>query len=362
MEPRHLLFPAATALLVSALSTPLAARLAVALGVVDKPNSRKVNQRPDMPLLGGLAVALGVAAGLGVAVLSGSDLPRLRLLGLGAGAALLLAVGVWDDRFGMRATPKFLVQIAAAALAIGCGFQIDHVTEPVTRQTMHFPPWLVWAVTGIWIVGVTNAINLIDGLDGLATGVSAIIAGTLTVIAAQSGHPLSLCLGVALAGALMGFLPYNFPPARLFLGDTGSLFIGYTLALLALEGYQRITVLTFVVPLLALAVPILDTGLSILRRLRRGASIFSADRLHMHHRMLDTHGDTRGAVLQFYLITACFSLLALSFTRLSGLVAALLLAAVAVLTLRLLWNLGALSFEPEGGGQPDAAAAEEPER
>jgi len=352
MNPEQLIVPAAVALGVSAVATPAVARLAVALGFVDRPSARAVNQREGVPLLGGLAVGLGFGAGLAAALpLFTSLVPESRLLGLVVGGALVLAAGAYDDRFGMSAGPKFVVQFAAAAIAISCGFRIDHVTEPVTHTYFEFPTWVVWIVSSLWIVGITNAVNLIDGLDGLATGVSAIIAATLTAIAAQGGHPLGICVGVALVGALLGFLPHNFPPARIFLGDTGALTIGYLLALLALEGYQRVTVLTFVVPLLALAVPILDTALSIARRLRRGVNPFSADRLHMHHRMLDHHGNPRGAVVQFYFLTGCFSLIALSFTQLSGMAAALFLAAVVVLTVRLLWNLGALSMGDQDAGR-----------
>ncbi len=352
------------ALGVSAAATPAVGRLASSLGILDRPNSRKVSQRFDVPLLGGLAVALGLVAGLAAALPQfAADVSTQRLMGLLAGSLLVLATGAYDDRFGLSAWPKFVVQTAAAFIAISGGFRIDHVTEPISRTYFEFPTWLAWVVTTLWIVGITNAMNLIDGLDGLATGVAAIIAATLTVIAGQGGHPLSICVGVSLVGALLGFLPYNFPPARIFLGDTGALFTGYVLALLALESYQRVTVVTFVVPLLALAVPLLDTALSILRRLGSRANPFAADRLHMHHRMLASHGTTRSAVLQFYFLTACFCLIALSFTRLSGLFAALFLAAVAVLTLRLLWNLGALSFRPEaeppqelstGRGEPES--------
>jgi UDP-GlcNAc:undecaprenyl-phosphate GlcNAc-1-phosphate transferase len=147
-------------------------------------------------------------------------------------------------------------------------------------------------------------------------------------------------VGVALVGALLGFLPYNFPPARIFVGDTGALFIGYSLSLLALEGYQRVTLLTFIVPLLALAVPLIDTLLSILRRMRRRTSIVRADRLHIHHRLLESAGSHRSAVLSIYFLTACFCIIAVSFTRLEGYAAVLFLGAVVLLTLRLLRNLG----------------------
>jgi UDP-GlcNAc:undecaprenyl-phosphate GlcNAc-1-phosphate transferase len=343
----------AVAAVVAAMSTPVVSRLAVALEAVDRPNERKVNKRAGIPLLGGIAVALGFLVGLAAAISIAAP-EQIRASHVEAyliGGVLILGLGAWDDRFSLRATPKLIGQVAAAAVAIGLGFQIDHLTEPLSHQRFDFPLWLVWLATGVWIVGVTNALNLMDGLDGLATGLGAIIATTLTVIAFQANQPPAVLVGVALVGALVGFLPFNFSPARIFLGDTGALFIGYSLSLLALEAYQKVTVLTFLVPLLALAVPIIDTGLSVLRRLRQRAPIFSADRQHMHHRMLESEGSQRAAVLSIWFLTACFCIIAVSFTRLEGWAALLFLAAVVLLTLRLLRNLGFFDFsEPSGGG------------
>ena len=330
----------------SALATPLVARTARALAIVDQPTDRGVSARRGMPLAGGLAVAIGFVAGFAAAWNAvGEIAPPRQLEGLVVGAVIMVIAGICDDRWGMNAWTKFLVQGVAAAVAITSGFAITHFTEPLTHTTFLLPTWLSWAVSLLWIVGITNAINLVDGLDGLASGVGAIIGATLTVIAWQAGQPVGVCVGIALVGALLGFLPYNFWPARIFLGDTGSLFIGYTLALLALDGYRQLSLITFVVPLLALAVPIIDTFLSILRRVRKHAPIFAADRLHMHHRLLAHEGSQRAAVLQFYLVTAAFCLIALSFTRLEGTIAALFLVAVLALTFRMLWNLDALSLE-----------------
>lgn len=329
------------ALAVAALSTPLAMRLAHATKAVDRPNERKVNRRADIPLLGGLAVALGLFVGLAVAV-QVMDLPRSKghLEAYLVAGTLILALGALDDRYSLNALPKLAVQIAAAAVAIAFGFQIDHLTDPVSHAVWTFPTWLVWLVTTLWIVGVTNAMNLIDGLDGLCTGVALIITVTLAYIAWQNGLHEGQAVAFALAGALVGFLLWNFPPAKIFLGDTGALFIGYCLSLLALEGYQKVTVLTFIVPVLVLAVPIIDTLLSILRRLLRRANPLSADRLHLHHRLLESEGSDRKAVLSIYFLTSCFCVIAVSFTRLEGWAALVFLAAVAILTLRLLRNLG----------------------
>jgi len=339
------------------LTTPVVMRLAIATGITDRPNERSINRRQNIPLMGGVSVGAGFAAGLAVALWQvDHEVPSGHLTGLALGGGVVLASGIYDDRFGMNAWWKFAVQIGAALIAISCGYQIDHLTEPFSYTIFELPVWAVWGLTTLWIVTVTNAINLIDGLDGLATGVAAIIAATLALIAAQGGLAFGVCLGVVLFGALLGFLPFNFPPGRIFLGDTGALFIGFTLSLIALEGYRSVSLLTFIVPLFALAAPILDTSLSVVRRLRSRSPIFSADRHHLHHRMLDTAGGSaRRAVMQFYLLTGAFCLIALAFSKLEGFSAGLFLLAVAALTLRLVFNIGALSVETDG---PSSEASE----
>jgi len=345
MQGLELALPLTVAFFTALATAPLAGRLAMRIGAIDRPTPRGVNQRPNMPLLGGIAVAAAFFAGMAaVEWNSPAVVDARRWAGLVAGGLVLVATGIWDDRFGMKALPKLSLQLLAASIAIASGFEISRLSNPHTMTVVDLPRFVVWPASLLWIVGVTNALNLLDGLDGLAAGVGAIIGATLTLIAWQAGQPFGVCLGVALVGALLGFLPHNFAPARIFLGDTGSLFIGYTLALLALEGYRRVSLITFLVPLLALAVPILDTTLSIVRRMRTHAPIFSADRLHMHHRLLDAEGSSRAAVLQFYFVTAAFCLIALSFTKLHGVSAVVFLMAVAILTLRLLRNLGALDL------------------
>jgi UDP-GlcNAc:undecaprenyl-phosphate/decaprenyl-phosphate GlcNAc-1-phosphate transferase len=352
----EVLAPFAIAAAVSAASTPMAARMARALGAVDRPDERKVNRRVGIPLLGGIAVALGFFVGLAVALIltGGTHAYRGHVEGQLLGSLILLAIGVIDDRKALSAFSKMPFQAAAAAVAIFYGFRIDHLTDPFSLKVWSFPEPVVWIVTGIWIVGITNAMNLMDGLDGLAAGIGCIIGATLTFIAFQADEAVGVFTGLAFLGALLGFLPYNFPPARIFLGDTGALFIGFNLSLLALEGYRKLSVLTFVVPLLALAVPLMDTMLSIYRRLRRRRSILSPDRQHMHHRLLDTEGSQRSAVLSIWFLTACFCVIAVSFTNLEGTAALIFLALVVVLTVRLLRNLG--FFEV---GEAPAKKAEE---
>ena len=342
LTPLELFAPFVVAALVAGATTPIAARIAHALGAIDKPNERKVNLRENIPLLGGIAVALGFFVGLAVALLQegGQHEFRGHLEGQLLGSLILLALGVIDDRTALSARIKLPFQIVAAAVAIFYGFRVDHLTDPVSLNVWQFPEPLVWIVTGLWIVGITNALNLMDGLDGLAAGIGAIIGITLTYIAFQADQLMGVVVGMAFIGALMGFLPWNFPPAKIFLGDTGALFIGFNLSLLALEGYRKLSVLTFVVPLLALAVPLMDTALSIYRRLRRGGPIMAPDRQHMHHRLLDSEGSHRPAVLSIWFLTACFCVIAVSFTNLEGTAALIFLALVIVLTLRLLRNLG----------------------
>ena len=351
----------AAGFLVACASTPLVRRIALACGVVDRPNERKVSARERMPLMGGLAVALGLWASLALSHLlvpSAASEPY-DLTPLLAGGALMIALGIADDRFGLSATAKLAVQLVAAAIAIRGGTLIDHFTNPLSGDVLTLEPWLAWLATSAWIVVVTNSINLIDGLDGLCTGVSAIITLALTAVAYQAGHGVVVVAGLALAGGLLGFLPFNFPPARIFVGDTGALFVGYSLSLLALGSYKRATVITFLVPLLALAVPLLDTTLSIVRRLRSGKGVMQADRLHMHHRLLhEHHGDHRPAVLSLYGLTACFCLIAISFTRIEGIASVLFLAIVVLLTIRILRNLGFASTEDPSGAAPARASGE----
>jgi len=364
--------PLGVAMLVSALTTPIVSRLARACGVVDKPNERKVSTRDQMPLLGGLAVAAGAAAGLYVvaAYLAPDVLPPNRLRGFVFGSGLILLVGIVDDRFGMGAVTKLVGQLAAATLVYHAGFTIESFRVPVVGESFQLAWWVSYSVTVLWIVAVTNAVNLIDGLDGLATGISVIMAITMAYVCLTAEQVPGVILGAVVIGGALGFLPYNFPPARIFLGDTGALFLGFSISLLAVEGYmggyRRASVLPFIVPLMALAVPLLDTALSIVRRLRSGAGIFSADRMHMHHRLLRSEGSHTRAVVFLYALTACFCSIAVYFAILDDHTSAFgLLAIVIFLTVRLLRNLGVFSeLQPEDEGNapvvPSSAAQSNP--
>lgn len=347
MDVSEAFLPLLIAALISACLTPLMMKLGVVLRIVDRPNQRKVSRREQMPLMGGPAVFAGCTLGLFISHLIGSDfvIAQTRTYGFLLGGIILLGVGLWDDRFNLSAWRKLPFQVVAALIAIWSGFLIDHVTNPFTLTTHSVPPWVSWPATLLWILLVTNALNLIDGLDGLSAGIGAIVAMTLVTICWQSNQLLGAVIGIVLFGALIGFLPFNFPPARVFLGDSGAYFVGYSLSLIAVQGYRKEAILTFLVPLLALAVPLLDVGLSVLRRIRRKQRIFSPDNMHLHHRLLRKEGTHRRAVLWLYFQTACFGLIAVSFSRLHGPAAYILLLIVFVLTVRLLKNLGLFSIE-----------------
>ncbi len=310
----------------SLLLTPVVRRLATRLGVVDAPGERKVHLHP-VPRLGGVGVAASAALGLAMLAWlqptlgSRAVLDARELLPIIAGAALVFAAGLWDDARGAPVVVKLAIQSSAAALVIASGIAIERVTVFGSTQDLGA---LAIPVTLLWIVGLTNAFNLMDGLDGLAAGLAAIAAATCATILVVRGHHQDALLLVALLGATVGFLPYNFHPASIFLGDAGSLLFGFALAVTAITGWQKgATALAVGVPLLIFALPIVETASSIARRLRRGAAnadvprlaalgqVFEADQQHIHHRLLAGGLSHRGAVLLLYGLALGLSGLAL---------------------------------------------------
>ncbi|MCC6649281.1 MAG: undecaprenyl/decaprenyl-phosphate alpha-N-acetylglucosaminyl 1-phosphate transferase [Polyangiaceae bacterium] len=300
------LVAALVALLVAAALVPPVRVLARALGAVDAPGGRRVHARVT-PRMGGLAVATGYGAALAV-VIAASMFPwgktGIKPAGLalfGAGALLIVVVGALDDARDLGAKKKLVAQIAAASVAFSGGAKIETLDVPLLGQ-FHFSPVVSWALTVMWIVSFINAINLIDGLDGLASGVVFFAALTNTAIAVLTGNALAAVLNVSLACAVLGFLFYNFNPATIFLGDTGSMFLGYVLGASALmSGRQKeSTIASLLVPIIALGLPISDTLFAMIRRFVARRPIFSADRGHIHHRLLDLGLTHRRAVLTLY--------------------------------------------------------------
>jgi len=292
--------------------TPVAGRLGVPLGATDTTKGRTI------PRVGGLAIAL--AALLALLAFAGFFLPVRNLLLLGRdtlmpvflGALAILALGIVDDVHRLMATPKLVVEIGVAVALYFSGVRAGTVWLPF--GIVELGPVFGLAFTVLWVVGITNAFNLLDGIDGAAAG-AAVFALLAMFVASVSLHqPLVALLAVALAGATLGFLPYNFPPARVYLGDGGSLFLGFMLATLAIEGATKgPAIVAIAIPLVAFALPVLDTSIAVVRRAVRGAPLFTGDREHLHHRLLDIGLSNAQAAAVLYVVCAAFALASMLF-------------------------------------------------
>ncbi|NMC26654.1 MAG: undecaprenyl/decaprenyl-phosphate alpha-N-acetylglucosaminyl 1-phosphate transferase [Syntrophomonadaceae bacterium] len=298
---------------------PHVIKLAHRLGAVDQPDQRKVHNR-IMPRLGGLGIfsAFMIVALLGVP-LSGP------LEGVMLGAVVVFLVGMLDDIFQLSPYLKLVGQCGAAAIAIHFGVTVEFLTNPFDGQLNL--GWVGVPLTFVWIVGITNAINLIDGLDGLAAGVSSIAAATMGLVAYSQGQQTVCFLAFILVAAIAGFLPYNFNPARTFMGDGGSNFLGYILACLAVMGLTKTTaVISLFLPIVILGIPIFDTFFAIIRRINNRAPIFKPDKAHLHHRLMAIGMSHRRSVLIIYAISTFFGGVALVLNYLNRPKAALVLA------------------------------------
>ena len=308
------------ALAVSAFMTPIIRRMAHRFGFLDSPNeARKIHVRP-IPRLGGLAIALGFWAPLLGLLLYSNDISTslfsdpTRVFSFLAGSIAILFVGVWDDIRGLRARYKLAWQLVVSAGMIAAGFLIERINIPYFGP-QDLPPVLAYTVTLFWYVGIMNAINLIDGLDGLAGGVSFFAVATLLVVTLLDGEVnlLTTLFCSALAGAVVGFLFYNFNPATIFMGDGGSLFLGFVIASVGVHTQAKSnTALALTVCALSLGLPIIDTLLSIFRRVRRGKDPFSADREHIHHRLLALGLSPRQVALVLYAFCVFLGLFAVA--------------------------------------------------
>ncbi len=339
------------ALVLALLITPAVARLGVRLGIVDRPDARKVHRRP-IPRIGGVAIFLAFwGALLPLLVPWVHDCSSIlhevvhnpRLIPLALGAVVVFLLGLYDDKRGLNAWLKFGVQAVAAAIAYAGGIQIQSLTLPGIGS-FHLG-YLALPVTVFWILLVINAINLIDGLDGLAAGVSFFACMVLVVLGVISGnHPVAFLMA-GLAGAILGFLRYNFNPAIVFMGDSGSYFLGYMLATVGIFGAVKSqTATALLIPVIALGVPLLDTVWATVRRFILGRRIFQPDREHFHHRLLKLGYSHRKAVLVLYAATIGCGILALLAVNLQDERAGLILAAVAVVAILGIRRLGYLNY------------------
>ncbi|WP_281883085.1 glycosyltransferase family 4 protein [Paenibacillus sp. YYML68] len=294
----------AVALIIALLMTPLVKRFAFWVGAVDAPNHRKVHSR-IMPRLGGLAIFFAFVAAYFVVSPAMNALKADVVFGLLVGGAIVVLIGALDDRFDLSPKLKLLGQVAAASVVVYSGVVIDLVNVPFGEGVVSLE-WLAVPLTIFWIVGVTNAINLIDGLDGLSAGVSGIATCTMLVLALLMGNVTVVLLCAILLGSIGGFLFYNFHPAKIFMGDSGALFLGFTLASLSILGFKQATLVSLLVPIMILGVPLSDTFFAIMRRWVNNLPISVADKSHLHHCLLQMGFSHRTTVLIIYGIAALF--------------------------------------------------------
>lgn len=292
------------ALIVSYAVTPGVKKLAIKIGAIDKPDERKVHTHV-IPRLGGLAIYIGFMAAVLYSMPVFSE-----FFGFLLGAAAIVLLGIWDDIRNIPARVKLAGQIIAAAIPVAYGVQIGWVTNPF-GTILIIPEWLAVPVTVFWIVGFTNTVNLIDGLDGLAAGVSVIASISMFFMAVSMNQYLPAMILVAMSGAALGFLQYNFNPAKIFMGDTGSMLLGYTMAVVAVLGLVKTAAtVALIVPIIALGVPIMDTLFAIIRRKMSGVPVFQPDKGHLHHRLLALGMTQKQAVLSMYMVSVLLGFVA----------------------------------------------------
>lgn len=315
------------AFIVAFMATPYTIKLAKKIGAVDVPKDERRMHKRAMPKFGGLAVILGFLVSViyllivmsleDTIILNGPENYGMKLIGLFLGIVIISITCIIDDIKTIKPIVKLSGQLLAAIVAVAFGIRIESINVSII-QAPELGEILSTIVTIVWIVGVTNSINLIDGLDGLSSGISVISAISLLIIFLLNGSAMvPIILITALAGALVGFLPFNFAPAKTFIGDTGSNFLGYTISIIAILGMAKTyTLAVIILPLIVLGLPIFDTLWAIIRRLIKGKSIkaiFKADKGHLHHRIVARGFSQKQAVLILYGISATFGIFAIIF-------------------------------------------------
>ena len=328
------------AILVTLIATPFVKKLAIKLGVVDKPDPRKVH-KGLIPRMGGIAIYLGfVLAVLGSGYMEGPG------VGLVISASVVVLIGIIDDIYCISPWMKLAGQLLASLIFCAMVSPVEFITNPFNNQMISLGI-LGWPLTVIWLMGVSNAVNLIDGLDGLAAGVSAISALTMVVISLWRGQMAAAALALFLACAAIAFLRYNFHPAQIFMGDCGSLFLGFVLGGLSVISVAKTaTVISVFVVVAILGIPILDTFFAIVRRMKNHQPIFKADKGHLHHCLLARGLTQTKAVLVIYGITGAFSLCAVLMSLVGSSQALLILCCMAVIISFGAYKLGILSRSP----------------
>ena len=304
--------PLIVAGLVTAIVTPLAIFIAPKVGAMDVPrDKRRVHNKP-MPRFGGIAIYAGLMVGLALFVLGkNAHIPAVMV-----GCTLIYILGAIDDIKGMKPIIKFGGQVVCATVVFAMGLRINFITNWFGEGNMNFGIAVCYLATVVWLAGITNAVNLIDGLDGLAAGISAISALSIAYVSYIHGWYVPTMAMMALAGACLGFLPFNFHPAKTFMGDSGSQLLGFAIASLSILGtVKSATLVVVVIPALVLGLPILDTLMAIIRRTIRHQSIGTADKEHLHHRILRAGFGQRRAVLLMYSVSGIMGIVAILYSR-----------------------------------------------
>ena len=354
--PKELLLIVGAALLVamaiSFLMCPLVKSFAYKIGAIDVPKDNRRMHKKPVPRLGGLAIFMGFM----VSILLFASIDH-EMQGILLGAVIIVVLGVVDDMTPLRAYFKFFVQIVAALVAVFHGVVIETLSNPnIFSQSPYWNlGWIAIPVTVLWIVGITNAVNLIDGLDGLACGVSTISALTMLVIALLVSESGVAVIMASLVGACLGFMPYNRNPAKMFMGDTGSTFLGYILATISIQGlFKYYAIVSFAVPFLILGLPMFDTLFAIIRRLSHGQNPMAPDRGHIHHRLIDMGLNQKQAVAALYVVSSILGLSAVVLTA-SGAVKAMLL----MMTLIIVAYIASRVIFPRGAEEQNGSALEQ---
>lgn len=328
------------AFLISSLTTiiitPLIIKLSIRLKAVDQPNNRKIHHRTK-PTLGGLAIFIGVATGFLYIQPMHAQMKAIII-----GACIMIITGIIDDLFDLRPIYKLIGQLLSAIVVVSSGLVIDKMTIPFLGTVELGGLGIMMTI--LWIVAASNAINLIDGLDGLAAGVSAIGLSSILVMAFLDYRLIVVQLSIVLIGSCIGFLFHNFYPAKIFMGDTGALFLGYSIAIVSMLGlFKNVAFFSFVVPIIVLAIPIFDTIFAIIRRRMNNQSIASADRNHLHYELMKMGYSHRASVLIIYGFSVFFGLMAIIFNS-ATLLASLIILIILILAIHLIAELAGISF------------------
>lgn len=332
---KEYLIPFITATFISLIMTPITKKIAYKLKAIDIPkDERRVHKKP-IPLLGGLAIY--VATIISIVIFLPLDRTTFSII---IGGSIIVISGIIDDTRDLSPKMKLLFQILAAIVLVVGGIKIEFITNPFEGGLIYLKGLSI-PLTIFWIVGITNTVNLIDGLDGLAAGVSLIASMSLFFVASRFEYIPIMIMSLVLSGSCLGFLPYNFNPAKIFMGDTGALFLGFMLAVISIEGVMKsVATIAIVVPIIILGLPIFDTTFAIFRRLLNGRPIMEADKGHLHHKLLQRGLSQRQTVLILYLISGVFGLSAVLIAKANSKQAVIIAGIIIILIILFARRLG----------------------